>query len=74
MLSILIGLIVSALGLVGIIVWIDDMVIFLRGMFPVCFFFSGILAIVAGVSSLKKDPYAKKDEGASNDRKKENSK
>jgi len=59
MISIIVGLVVAVLGLIGMVVWVWDLMIVLKGALPVCFFFSGILAIIAGVSSFKGSEVAK---------------
>lgn len=53
MLAIILGLIFTGAGLFGIIVWHQDLLIIIKGLFPVLILVGGILAIVAGATSIK---------------------
>lgn len=48
MLSVCIGLIVTAASLWGLIMWRNDFLIVMRGLVPICFMFGGIVAVIAG--------------------------
>ncbi|MBD3271960.1 MAG: hypothetical protein GF384_05430 [Elusimicrobia bacterium] len=50
MLSALIGLIVTVGSLWALIVWFNEFVFVMKGILPICFFFSGIIAIIAGIA------------------------
>jgi hypothetical protein len=52
MLSAIFGLGAVVLGLWGMYTWGLDLIHFLKGMIPISMFFAGIIAIIAGFSSL----------------------
>ena len=52
MLSIVIGIVTLVLGLAGIWVWHTDFFVVLRGLIPLSLVFAGVVAIIAGFSSL----------------------
>ncbi|MFH1379463.1 MAG: hypothetical protein ABII23_04215 [bacterium] len=54
MLSTLVGLIVAVISLCGLIVWFGEFIIVLKGLFPVCFLFGGIVAVIAGIAGWRK--------------------
>jgi hypothetical protein len=56
MLSAIVGLAVAAAGIWGMWRWWPDLFTVLRGILPLCFFCGGIIAVVAGLSSVKKPP------------------
>jgi hypothetical protein len=62
MLSAIFGLGAVALGLWGMWTWSVDLIHFLKGLLPISLFFAGIIAIIAGLSSLspKTPPDSKK--------------
>jgi hypothetical protein len=60
MLSALIGAVVAAVSLWGMWRWRADLTVVVRGFFPLCFFLGGLVAVIAGVSSLNKNDSDKK--------------
>lgn len=52
MLAIVFGLIFMVLGLWGLVSWWADFLTILKGMLPVLFFFGGLLAVIAGATSI----------------------
>lgn len=61
-LSVIIGAVVALLGLWGLIGWLDDFLLVLRGSIPAMLIFGGIIAVIAGVSELKDELASKKEE------------
>lgn len=62
MVALIIGVVVVILGLLGIITWFPDFVMILRGSVPAMFICGGLLAIIAGITSIKDSIEAKKIE------------
>jgi F0F1-type ATP synthase assembly protein I len=54
------GIITVIIGIIGIIRWSDLMVKFLKGSVPLMLVFGGLLAIIAGITSIKDSIEAKK--------------
>lgn len=54
------GLITIGLGVLGLIKWIPDFILVLRGSIPAILICGGILAVIAGVASIKDSIEAKK--------------
>ena len=54
MISILLGLLTVALGGYGVYLWFGTLLTVLKGLLPISFVCGGIIAIIAGLSSLKK--------------------
>lgn len=54
MMSVLLGLVATALGFCGAWVWRVEFVDVLKGLLPVSLFFAGLFAVIAGLSSLSK--------------------
>ena len=50
MLSAVFGLLAVLLGLWGMFTWGSDLIHFLKGIIPISLFFSGLIAIVAGLA------------------------
>jgi|YNPNPStandDraft_1061719.scaffolds.fasta_scaffold99466_2 hypothetical protein len=71
MIALIIGIIVVVLGVVGIVQWFSDFVSVLKGAVPPMFVCGGLLAIIAGITSIKDAAEAKKLE---EERKKEEEK
>lgn len=63
MLSILIGTLVAAASLWGIWQWRSDFTVVVRGILPLCFFLGGVVAIIAGFSSLTRSDTDQKRSG-----------
>lgn len=53
MTAILVGVVFIILGLWGAVRWMQDLLVVLRGLGPISLFMGGIVAVVAGVSSLR---------------------
>lgn len=61
MVALIIGLIVAVVAAyVGIAFWLRDVIAVLKGSIPLMFFCGGLLAVVAGVTSIKDEIEAKK--------------
>lgn len=58
--SIIIGAIVALLGLWGLMGWFEDFLTVLKGSIPAMLIFSGVIAVIAGLSELKDEAAAKK--------------
>jgi hypothetical protein len=54
MLSALIGMAVAVVSLWGMWRWRVDLIAVVRGFFPLCFFLGGVVAVIAGISSLNR--------------------
>ena len=54
MMSLILGLLTAAIGGYGIYHWLGDSFILLKGLIPLSFICGGLLAVLAGISSLKK--------------------
>ena len=59
MLAIVFGLIFMILGLWGLASWWTDFMMVLKGLIPVLFVFGGLLAVIAGVTSIRDSIEAK---------------
>ncbi|MCK5533890.1 hypothetical protein KAI68_02150 [bacterium] len=62
MLSIIGGLVFLVVGLLGVIVWSGDLWIVLKGSLPLMAVLGGLVAVAAGISSVKDERAAKKEE------------
>ncbi|MDI6640870.1 MAG: hypothetical protein QME68_00975 [Elusimicrobiota bacterium] len=72
MVALIIGLIVAVVAAyVGLAFWLEDVVVVLKGSIPLMFFCGGLLAVIAGITSIKDEIEAKKLE---EERKKEEEK
>ena len=60
MLALIVGLVFSAIGLVGIVKWFDSFKDVLKGSIPAMLLCGGLLAIIAGITSIKDSIEAKK--------------
>jgi len=61
MLALVIGIIIAIVSAyVGLAYWLRDVIIVLKGSIPLMFFFGGLLAIIAGITSIKDEMEAKK--------------
>jgi len=61
MLALIIGLIVAIVAAyIGLAYWLSDVVAVLKGSIPLMFFCGGILAVIAGITSIKDEIEAKK--------------
>ncbi|MBI4974405.1 MAG: hypothetical protein HZC19_01110 [Candidatus Omnitrophica bacterium] len=61
-LSVIIGAVVSLLGLWGLIIWWGDFLLVLRGSIPAMLIFGGAIAVIAGLSEIKDELASKKEE------------
>ena len=64
MLSILFGLIAAAIGVLWLFVWgaLDEFLIVLQGSVPAILILVGLVAVAAGISSIKEKMAEKKEE------------
>lgn len=69
MLSVFIGLITTGLSLWGMFLWRQDLVVVLKGFLPLCFLMGGIVAVIAGASSMGAKPPAEGDRAPSDKKK-----
>ncbi|MFN0118295.1 MAG: hypothetical protein ACKVQC_08425 [Elusimicrobiota bacterium] len=60
MTAVLIGIVFIFLGIWGMISWSSEFIVILKGFLPLSLFFGGVVAVMAGVSSLV--PKRMKDE------------
>lgn len=58
--SVIVGAIVAALGVMGLAGWWCDFLTVLKGTVPAMMIFAGVIAVIAGVSELKDELAAKK--------------
>ena len=54
MLSVVMGLLVAGISLAAMFRWWTDLWVVLRGLLPLSFFLGGLIAVVAGISSLNR--------------------
>jgi hypothetical protein len=60
MVALIVGLIIAVLGVLGILRWTPDFILVLRGSVPVMLVCGGLLAVIAGITSIKDSIEAKK--------------
>lgn len=60
--SVIIGAAVAFLGLLGLIRWWGAFLLIVKGSVPAMLIFGGIIAVIAGLSELKDEAAAKKEE------------
>ncbi len=65
MLALIVGIIVAAIGIWGVKVWFPDFIMVLKGSIPALLVCGGLLAIIAGITSIKDAMEAKKLEAES---------
>ncbi|MCX5778872.1 MAG: hypothetical protein NTU66_06630 [Elusimicrobia bacterium] len=58
MLAIVFGLMFIFVGLVGIARWMPDVMVIARGMIPAMLCCGGLLAVIAGIASIRDDKEA----------------
>lgn len=56
MISLLIGLLTVGAGLWGMIHWRDALVLALKGLVPVSMVLGGAVAVIAGISAIRRPP------------------
>jgi hypothetical protein len=61
-LSVIIGAVVTLLGVIALVGWQDDFFALLRGSIPAVFIFGGVIAMIAGISEMKDELESKKKE------------
>ena len=61
-LSIIVGGLVALIGLLGLMRWKYAFLLVLKGSIPVMLLFGGVIAVIAGISELKDEASAKKEE------------
>ncbi len=57
-----IGAVVAILGLAGIFGWWEYLIAILKGTVPMMMLFGGAIAVIAGLSEIKDEAAAKKEE------------
>ncbi|OGS21599.1 MAG: hypothetical protein A2252_12475 [Elusimicrobia bacterium RIFOXYA2_FULL_39_19] len=63
MLALVIGLLFTATAAyVGMNYCLPEMITFIKGAFPLMFFFGGLIAVIAGITSLKEESEEDKKE------------
>ena len=60
--SVAVGAVVVALGAIGLLMWWGPFTMILRGCVPALLIFSGAIAVIAGLSEIKDETAAKKEE------------
>lgn len=60
MVALVVGLVFVVIGVLGIARWLPDFVVIIKGLVPIMLLFGGLLAIVAGITSIKDSVEAKK--------------
>jgi len=60
MLALIIGLVTVVIGILGLIKWIAPFIYVLKGAVPAMLICGGLLAIIAGITSMKDAAEAKK--------------
>ena len=60
MVALVIGVVIAVLGVVGIFRWTTAFVIVLKGSVPIMLVCGGLLAVIAGITSIKDSIEAKK--------------
>ena len=63
MLSAVVGLLVCALSIGGMFHWKGELLLVLKGLLPLSFLVGGLLAVIAGLSSLKPGRKSEADAG-----------
>ena len=53
MISIILGVLAFGLGVVGLFLWWDILLLVLAGIMPISFVVVGVIAVIAGVSSIR---------------------
>lgn len=61
MMTVVIALVVTLLGVAGVIGWWGDFMVVIKGSIPAFLVLGGAIAVVAGVSELKDKAAAKKE-------------
>ena len=60
--GIIIGAVVIAIGIAGLIGWWSDFAVLVKGSLPLLIIFGGVIAVIAGFSQMKDETAAKKEE------------
>ena len=61
MLAVIVGLIFVVLGFWGVVIWWSDFMIVMHGLVPAMISCGGLIAIIAGITSIKDSLEAKAD-------------
>jgi len=59
-LSIIIGAVAVLIGLMLLSAWRGDLIVVVKGILPVMFLFSGVIAVIAGFSEIKDERLTEK--------------
>ena len=57
--SVIIGGLVAAIGIITLIAWRSDFFTVLKGCIPIALVFCGIIAVIAGISEMKDESATK---------------
>jgi hypothetical protein len=60
--GVVVGAIVALLGLAGILAWRHELVSIIKGTVPAMMVFGGVIAVIAGLSEIKDEAAAKKED------------
>ena len=63
MISAVIGLLAALLGLCGMVYWRQDLLAMFRGLAPLSLFFGGVVALIAGLTSMQSGKPDRKSTG-----------
>ena len=58
-LSIIVGGLVTIVGILGMVRWMGNLLIVLKGSVPVILVFGGVIAVIAGLAEIKDEAAAK---------------
>ena len=61
-LSVIIGAIVTLLGLLGLARWFSAFIFLLKASIPAMLIFGGFIAVIAGISEIRDEAASKKEE------------
>ena len=62
MISLLVGLVTVAVGLWGVAHWFDRLIFVLKGTLPLMMVMGGMVAILSGISALRRPPHSGGDQ------------
>lgn len=60
MVALIVGVVITVIGILGILRWVSAFVLVLKGSVPIMLVCGGLLAVVAGITSIKDSIEAKK--------------
>ena len=59
--SVVVGAVVTFLGILGLVNWWYDFLMVLKGSIPVMLIFGGIIAVIAGISEMRDEESARRE-------------